>query len=71
MSASFAAMPSGGVTTSQGVTLPSNAGIQRSYRGIVRNVTFDATSGHNCIAKSNACKSGYGIAGRTSKALAG
>ena len=28
----------GGVTTSQGVRLASNAGIQRFYRGIVRNV---------------------------------
>lgn len=28
----------GGVTTSQGVMLSSNAGIQRYYRGIVRNV---------------------------------
>ena len=28
----------GGVTTSQGVKLASNAGIQRFYRGIVRNV---------------------------------
>ena len=28
----------GGVTTSQGVMLSSNAGIQRFYRGIVRNV---------------------------------
>ena len=28
----------GGVTTSQGIMLNSNAGIQRFYRGIVRNV---------------------------------
>src|SRR5207342_108351 len=28
----------GGVTTSQGVMLSSNAGIQRYYRGVVRNV---------------------------------
>ncbi len=33
----------GGVTTSQGIRLASNAGIQRFYRGIVRNVeqTYD------------------------------
>jgi 5-methylthioadenosine/S-adenosylhomocysteine deaminase len=28
----------GGVTTSQGIMLSSNAGVQRFYRGIVRNV---------------------------------